>query len=88
MHSSRMRTVRSSSRLSRGGVCLSAWWDTPWEQTPPGADTAPWEQTPPAADTPQEQTPPLWDQAPPPLCGQTDACQKHNLRNFVADGNK
>ena len=45
MHSSRMRTVRSSSRLL-GGVCLSACWDThtpgpgpghppPW-QTPPG----------------------------------------------------
>ena len=30
MHSSRMRTARSSSRLP-GGVCLSACWDT----TPP-----------------------------------------------------
>ena len=38
MHSSRMRTVRSSSRLL-GGVCLSACWDTPlqaWTWTPPG----------------------------------------------------
>ena len=32
MHSSRMRTIRSSSRLLRGGVCLSACWDT----HPPG----------------------------------------------------
>ena len=43
-----------------GGVCLSAWCDTPpREQTPPGADT-PWEQTPPIAD-PLEQTPPRTD---------------------------
>ena len=56
-----------------GGVCLSACWDTPQEQTPPrsrhpqGADTPtadtpgsghPPEWTPPGAATPQEQTPP------------------------------
>ena len=45
----------------RGGVCLSACWDTtprsrppnppPQEQTPPGVD-------PPGADTPPEQAPP------------------------------
>ena len=29
MHSSRMRTTRSSSRLVWGGVCLSACWGTP-----------------------------------------------------------
>ena len=37
MHSSTMRTARSSSRLLEG-VCLSACWDTPqaWTQPPPG----------------------------------------------------
>ena len=63
MHSSRMRTVRSSSRLS-GGVFLSACWDT---TTPPGRHPPPsWRQPPP-------------DQAPPgsrhPPCGQTHACK-------------
>ena len=69
MHSSRMRTVRSSSRLSRGGLCLSACWDT----TPPGAETPPWSR-PPRADTrPQDQAhtpqsrPPPRDQAQPHL---------------------
>ena len=38
MHSSGMRTVRSSSRLSRG-VCLSACWDTPPRADPPGPGT-------------------------------------------------
>ena len=41
-----------------GCVCLSACWDTtPWEQTPPGADTSQ-NRHPTRADTPQEQTPP------------------------------
>ena len=44
--------------LFTGGVCLSACWDIPPEQTPP-----PREQTPPGADTPQEQTP---QEQPPP----------------------
>ena len=40
MHSSRMRTARSSRCLlgGIGGVCLSAYWDTPpsvWAWTPP-----------------------------------------------------
>ena len=58
MHYSRMRTARSSSRL-RGGVCLSACWDTP--SLGLGLDIHPgsglW-------DTPS-QTP----QPPPPRCG-------------------
>ena len=29
MHSSRMRTARTSNRVGVGGVCLSACWDTP-----------------------------------------------------------
>ena len=43
------------------GVCLSACWDTPPEQTPPGADT-PQEQTP----YPPEQTPPSRSRPPSP----------------------
>ena len=39
---------------------------------------------PPGADTPQEQTPPP---GPDPLWTDTRLL-KHNLRNFVADGNK
>ena len=56
MHSSRMRTARSSIR--RGGSPP----DTPPEHTPPRADT-PWEQTSPRADTPQSRTP--LEQTPP-----------------------
>ena len=68
MHSSRMRTGRSLTvrqALLPGGVCLSACWDTPQEQTPP------WEQTPPpprrqppGADTPQSRHPPGADTPP------------------------
>ena len=47
--------------VHRGGVCLSACWDTP---PPPGADTPSQEQTPLGADTPQEQTP-LGAETPP-----------------------
>ena len=76
MHSSRMRTIRSSSRLSRGGglpQCMLGYQpppppdqaptpraDTPPDQTPPGPDT------PLGADTPPEQTPPR-DQSPHPV---------------------
>ena len=45
MHSSRMRTARSSIRP--GGLHQAP----PWEQTPPAAD-------PPAADIPRQQAPP------------------------------
>ena len=94
MHSSRMRTVRSSSRLSRG-VCLSDCRDTnqPLPRHPPGADTPSRKQTPtplgskhppgadthpPGADIPPGPGSPLW----------TDRrLEKHNLRNFVAYGN-
>ena len=49
-----------------GGVCLSAWWDTPPGQTSPGAD-APREQTPPPEQTyPLEQTPPPGSRHHPP----------------------
>ena len=54
MHSSRMRTTRSSGRA---GVVSTRY---PPGADPPGADAPHWEQTPPEADTPQEQIPPLW----------------------------
>ena len=44
MHSSRMRTACSSSRLrGGGGVCLSACWEPPrvWTWTPPGQTPQP-----------------------------------------------
>ena len=75
MHSSRMRTARSSSRP--GGLHQAR----PWDQTPnhtrqpPGSrhppdQAPPSDQAPPGPGTPQEQAPPdqalHWDQAPPP----------------------
>ena len=70
MHSSRMRTARSSSRP--GGSPQA-----PVEQTPPGANTL-WEQTlPPGADTPQEQTNP--SEQTPPVDRITDACENITL---------
>ena len=79
MHSSGMRTVRSSSRLSLGGICLSACWDTtprlgtprpgtPQDQAPlhgPGTplDQAPPRSRPPGPGTPLEADTPR-DQAP------------------------
>ena len=62
--------------VHRGGVCLSACWDTtPLEQTPPQ------EQTPPRADTSPEQTHTPWEQAPPeqksPLPKQTPPQSRH-----------
>ena len=60
--------------VHRGGVCLSACWDTTPQSRPPqsrhplGADT-PWGADTPPEQTPQEQTPPLgadtpWEQTP------------------------
>ena len=58
MHSSRMRSARSSSRLrGKGGVCISACWDTPlwaWPGHPPGLGL---------------DTPPGVDLDSPPRCG-------------------
>ena len=72
MHSSRMRTARSSSRPWRGvGVCLSACWDTPppvWGWRTPGCGPG---ETPPGhgPGDPPSQTPPLppwvWTWRPP-----------------------
>ena len=76
MHSSRMCTVRSSSRLSRG-VCLSACWDTnpPGTRPPPKTRHPPGTRHPRGADPHRPGTPHMW----------TDTRRwKHNLRNFVA----
>ena len=52
--------------VHRGGVCLSACWDTnpPTRQTPPGADT------PLGADPPDQADTPPWEQTPPPGPGR------------------
>ena len=69
MHSNRMRTIRSSSRLFRGGLpqCILGY------QPPPGPDHTPRSRHRP----PPKQTPP--DQAPhsllPPLDRHTQVCQ-------------
>ena len=77
MHSSRMRTVRNSSRLLGGSASVHAGIPPP---PPPGPGTPPWEHTPPAAD-------PLGPGSPPPPrsrhhfpradhpCGQTGSCK-------------
>ena len=49
-----------SHSVHRGGVCLSACWDT----HPPRADTPREQSCPPRADTTQEHTPP--GSTPPP----------------------
>ena len=62
MHSSRMRTVRNSSRLLLGGLHTPPREQAPWEQAPPGAGTPQEQAPPPRAGTPPEQTP--QEQAP------------------------
>ena len=70
MHSSRMRTARSSSSLLRGvrGVCLSAYWDThlprAWAWTGPGPGH-PWAWIP-LGLSPDTPTPWAWAWTPPP----------------------
>ena len=76
MHSSRMRTVRSSSRLSGGGLpqCMLGYQppNTRHPHSPrPGTPThPPLDQAPPGADPPRPGTPPgagtTQDQNPPP----------------------
>ena len=57
MHSSRMRTARSSSRVST-------------RHPPPPGSRTPWDQAPPRTRHPQDQAPPR-DQAPPTLGADT-----------------
>ena len=69
MHSNRMRTLRSSSRLWGGRGCLlrhpqqTLPGQTPPGQTPPGQtppeQTPPWEDTPGQTPAPSGQTPQL-----------------------------
>ena len=80
MHSSRIRTVRSSSHFCRG-VSASVHAGIP---IPPGSRQPPLlgpGLPGPGTHTPESRHPP--DQAPPPPSGQTDACK--NI-TFVADG--
>ena len=63
MHSSRMRTARSSSCLLLGGLCISAYWDTPpraWAWTPPPRV---WTRRPPTR--PPNLLPRVWAWRPP-----------------------
>ena len=86
MHSSRMRTARSSNRRGVSTRHLPGTRHPPWDQTPPGPDPL-WDQAPPLWD----QAPPgpgthLWDQAPP-VDRQTPVnilpCPKLRLRAVI-----
>ena len=71
MHSSRMRTARSSNRRGGGCGCLSVCWDTPPRYgpgDPPRVDL----ETPLGVGL---ETP--WSRHP--LCGQTDTCKNLTL---------
>ena len=80
MHSSRMRTVRSSSCLSRGGWSASvhAGIPPPRSRRPSGPGTPP-EQTPPRDQAPPRPGTPLGADPRPgpgaPHCGQTHTCK-------------
>ena len=84
MHSSRMRTARSSSH--RGGVCLSACWDRHPTgvvlETPPGVSL----ETPLGVDLRYPQLPPwVWAWRPPtqiPLNFPT-GCGPGNLQGML-----
>ena len=97
MHSSRMRTVRSSGR----GVCLGACWDTPLPRLgldPPQA----WAWRPLSGQTSQPP-PPVWAWRPPPdpptspmgmgletspVDRMTDTCKNITFPTSFVDGNK
>ena len=80
MHSSRMRTARSSSRPggSPPGTPLGA---DPPDQASPQEQTHPWTRHPPGTDPPDQATPRSRhppDQAPP-VDRITDACENITL---------
>ena len=87
MHSSRMRTARSSSRLlGAGGVCLSVCWDTP----PRPAPGPPLGRPPPGPGPGRGHTPipGPWPGHPPGLGVDTpllwtDTCENITFANFV-----
>ena len=84
MHSSRMRTPSSSSRL-RGGL----------HQAPPGTDPptplgpgTPWDQIPLDQAPPWNRHTPRDQAHTPPPCGQNDRCKHITLpQTSFADGN-
>ena len=59
-------------RCLPGGVC----------HTHPGRHTTPWVDTSPRADTLLGRHP-SWQTPPPPICGQTDTCEKITFANFL-----
>ena len=80
MHSSGMRTARSSGRP--GGLHQTP----PWSR-PPGAGTHPPEQAPPKDQTPQSSHPP-GSRHPPPMNRMTDRCKNITLpQTSFAGGN-
>ena len=87
MHSSRMRTVRNSSRLLLGGLHTPPREQAPWEQAPPGAGTpqeqaAPRAGTPPGADPPGAGTPlcckACWDTTCNAFWDSTPPCEQND----------
>ena len=101
MHSSRMRSARSSGRPGGSPPGTPPDQALPRTRHPPGADLPPEPGTLPGADPPQPGTPS--DQAhppkadppdqatprsrPPPVNRITDACKTLPCPNFVAGGN-
>ena len=76
MHSSRMRTARSSGHPRGSPPGPPPWEQTLWEQTPPGPGP-PGADNPPEPGTPQ-QTPPKTSQ-PLPVNRIIDACKNITL---------
>ena len=76
MHSSRMRTARSSS-CPRGGSPPGTLPDQTPRTKPPRDQEPPRPDPPPRSRTPQDQANP-WDQGPPPR-GQTHTCERITL---------
>ena len=77
MHSSRMRTARSSSRLLGGrgerGVCLIACWDRPTHPLVVSLETPQlWPWRPPTPRCGPGDLPSQTPQPPPPGCGPGD----------------
>ena len=87
MHSSRMPTARSSSRL--GGLHQAhtpPGADTPGSRHPPGASTPLEQAQPPRTRPPLDQTPP--EQTSPPVNRMTNRCKNITLlQTSFAGGN-
>ena len=62
-----MRTVRSSGRLSGGGLPQCMLGYCPPAPQPPPPDQTPQDQAPPWEQTPRDQAPPRPGTTPPPV---------------------